>query len=97
MFGLLTRRLERDPHALLDYSDRVVVVLAGRARESFQDVLDEATSLFDRYSQTLPPRQQALRHGNDKGKTYARGDFYSTTAGISYGGGQKVNFPISYT
>jgi hypothetical protein len=84
------RRLGRDPHALLDCSDRVVAVLAGRARQDFQDVLDKATSLFDGYSQTLPPMPRVPLRRNDKAKVYSRGDFHSTNVGISYGGGQKV-------
>lgn len=81
----------RNPRALLDRSDRVIAVLAGRARGTFEDVLEEATSLFQRHSSDDLP----MHDGTGvlpRGKQGRRGNFHSVITGFSYGGGQRACF-----
>lgn len=69
------------PHAILDASSHVVAVLVGRARDTFDDVIRDATSEFRRQSEGLSSAQE---------KNHKRGQFHAVLTGISYGGGQTV-------
>lgn len=73
--------IPRSPRAILDKSQRVVVVLVGMAKGSFEeDVVAKATAAFEAESEDLPP----------PGSAYTTGRFHAVFTGISHGGGTPV-------
>ena len=81
----------RTPCILLNKSNHVITICVGCTRGIFEDILEEATPLFQRDSNDLPPLQKSadvLLH-RKQGK---RGDFHSIVTGFSYGSRQKAHF-----
>lgn len=78
----------RDARPLLDNASRVFAVLVGSPRdaEGWAQVNADAQQAFDaaRCTYKLDPKQMSHR----------RGVYPAITAGISYGGGQKVSLLI---
>ena len=78
------------PHTLLAASGHVIAVLAGWPTGTFEDVLLQATSEFNRLSIALAPGGESEQVLPDR-KQYTRGHFHAIISGISYGGGQCVH------
>lgn len=83
-YHLLTLLCARKPRALLDKTGRVFTVLVGKPKDTagWDRVNAQVQEAFDgaRASYKLDPKQ----------KSHRRGEYPTISAGISYGGGQKV-------